>query len=119
MSPRPHEGPAEEGLSSSLLQIVHEPERVDRLRTVLSGFCHRCRNSLNGMKMSLYLFRREACGVVPDSWRDIEAIYQQMEHLFDHLQTIYRPMTVTTMRSPLDHLIHHHAPKWRTWCESR
>jgi hypothetical protein len=102
-----------------LLQIVHEPERIDRLRTVLSGFCHRCRNSLNGIKMSLYLFRREACGAVPDSWRDIEAIYQQVEHLFDHLQSIYRPMTVTMMRSPLDELIRHHAPKWSTWCERR
>jgi hypothetical protein len=119
MSPRPHEGPAEEGLSSSLLRIVHEAERVERLRAVLSGFCHRCRNSLNGIKMSLYLFRREARGAVPDSWGEIEAVYQQVEHFFDHLQTIYRPMTITMVRSPLDELMHHHVPKWRPWFESR
>src|SRR5262249_50972723 len=94
MSARPHEGPAEEGLSSSLLQIVHDPERVDRLRTALSVFCHRCRNSLNGIKMSLYLFRREARGAVPDSCVDLEAIYQQIVNLFDHLQSIYRPMAI-------------------------
>jgi hypothetical protein len=119
MSPRPHEGPAEEGLSSSFLGVVHDPERVDSLRTLLSGFCHRCRNSLNGIKMSLYLFRREARGAVPDCWGDLESIYRQVEHLFDHLQTIYRPMTLTTVRSPLDEMIDHHAPKWRSWFESR
>src|SRR5262249_40016880 len=119
MSPRPHEGPAEEGLSSSLLPIVHEAERVERLRTVLSGFCQRCRNSLNGIKLRLYLFRREARGAVPGSWGEIEAIYQQVEHLFDHLQTIYRPMTITMVRWPLGELIHHHVSKWRARFESR
>ena len=51
--------------------------------------------------MSLYLFRREARGDVPDCWDEIEAIYQQVEHLFDHLQSIYRPMALTMVRSPL------------------
>jgi hypothetical protein len=102
-----------------LLQIVHDPERIDRLRDALSGFCHRCRNSLNGIKMSLYLFRREARGAVPECWDDLETIYQQTVHLFDHLQAIYRPMTITMVRSPLDALILHHVPKWRSWFESR
>lgn len=119
MSPRPHEGPAEGGLSSSLLQIVHDGERVDHLRAVLSGFCHRCRNSLNGIKMSLYLFRRESRGAVPDCWDQIESVYHQVESLFDHLQTIYRPMSLAMVRSPLDALIQQHLPKWRSWYESR
>ncbi len=119
MSPRPHEGTAEEGLSSSLLQVVYEPERLDCLRSILSAFCHRCRNSLNGIKLSLYLFRREARGAVPDCWGELEAIYHQVEHLFERVQTIYRPMGVTVVRSPLDELIGHHVPKWRSWYESR
>ena len=119
MSPRPHEGPAEEGLSSSFLRFVHDPEQVECLKTVLSGFCHRCRNSLNGIKMSLYLFRREARGAVPDCWGDLEAIYHQLERLFDHLQAIYRPMPITMVRAPLDDLIDQHVPKWRCWFESR
>ncbi len=119
MSPRPHDGPAEEGLSSSLLQIVHDPVRVDRLRNALSGFCHRSRNSLNGIKLSLYLFRREAQGEVPESWDDLEKIYHQIIQLFDHLQAIYRPMAIAMVRSRLDELIEHHAPKWRSWYESR
>ncbi len=119
MSPRPHEGPAEEGLSSSLLRIVQEPERVQCLRAALSDYCHRYRNALNGIKMSLYLFQREARGAVPDSLDDIEAIYRQIVRLFDHLQTIYRPMAMTMVRSTLDGLIHHQVPTWRSWFESR
>ena len=69
--------------------------------------------------MSLYLFRREARGAVPDCWGDIETIYHDIEHLFDHLQTIYRPMPITVVRSPLEDLIDHHVPKWRSWFESR
>jgi hypothetical protein len=119
MSPRPHDGPAEEGLSSSFLGLVQDPERVESIRIMLSGFCHKCRNSLNGIKMSFYLFRREAKGAVPDCWGDLESIYHQVEHLFDHLQSIYRPMTLTTVRSRLDEMIDHHAPKWRSWFETK
>jgi signal transduction histidine kinase len=102
-----------------LLRIVHDPEQVGRLRDALRGFCHRCRNSLNGMKMSLYLFRREARRAVPDRWGELEAIYQQMEQLFDHLQTIYRPMTIETVRAALDELIRQQVPRWRSWFEAR
>jgi hypothetical protein len=119
MSPRPHEGPAEEGLSSSLLQIVHDPEHVERLRTALSGLCHRYRNSLNGIELSLYLCRREARGALPACWGDLETMYHQIVHLFDHLQTIYRPMALTMVRSTVDELIHQLVPKWRSWFESR
>jgi hypothetical protein len=119
MSPRPHDGPAEEGLSSSFLGIVQDPAQVEGLRTLLSGFCHRCRNSLNGIKMSLYLFRRESRGALPDCWGEVETIYHDVEHLFDHLQTIYRPLSIAMVRSALDDLIDQHAPKWRSWFESR
>lgn len=119
MSPRPHDGTAEEGLSSSLLQIVHDPRRVEHLRDVLSSFCHRCRNSLNGIKLSLYLFRRESRGTVPHCWSEIEGIYQQVEQLFDRMQAIYRPMAIRMVDSPLEELIRAHAPRWRAWYESR
>lgn len=69
--------------------------------------------------MSLYLFRRESRGAAPACWEEIEAVYDQVEELFDHLQTIYRPMTISPVRSTLDELIGHHVPKWRSWLESR
>ncbi len=102
-----------------MLAIVHDAQRVEHLREVLSGFCHRCRNSLNGIKLSLYLFRREARGTVPHCLGEIEGMYQQVEHFFDRLQAIYRPMEVRKLEGTIDELIRTQAPRWRSWYESR
>ena len=52
---------------ASILRLVDDPERVECLRKMLSSFNHQCRNSLNGIKMSLYLFKREAGGPMPSA----------------------------------------------------
>jgi hypothetical protein len=120
MSPQPHEGPAEqECLSGSAPPVVTEIERDDGFKRLLSGFSHRCRNSLNGIKMSLYLFRREARGRVPPYWAELENTYQQLESLFDHLQLIYRPMTLTMVRGSLGELIGAHQTGWRAILQSK
>lgn len=119
MSARPHDGTAEEGLSSSLVPLVHDTRRVEHLREVLSGFCHQCRNSLNGIKLSLYLFRRESRGTVPHCFGEIEGMYQQVEQFFDRLQAVYRPMAVQMLEGSIDELIRTHGPRWRSWYESR
>ncbi len=120
MSRRPHEGPAEKtSLSSPRLPGTTDLQPIDELRRLLSGFSHRCRNSLNGMKMSLYLFRREAAEGLPPCWDELERIYQQIERSFDHLQTIYRPMALTMVRSPLGQLIKDRAPNWRSCLQTR
>jgi hypothetical protein len=120
MSPQPHEGPAEQECSSgSVSPVATEPERTDCFRKLLSGFSHRCRNSLNGIKMSLYLFRREARGDVPLDWAEIESTYQQLESLFDYLQLIYRPITLTTVRCSLGQLIRDHQSRWCSSFQSK
>lgn len=119
MSPRPHDGPADDGLSAALLRLVQDDRKVEMLRANLSGFCHRCRNSLNGIKLSLYLFRREARGGVPECWSDLESTYQQVEGLFDALQAIYRPMPIARVRLDVEDLMVEHLPRWRSWFESR
>ena len=119
MSPRPHDGPADEGLSAAFLRLVQDRRKVESLRSHLSGFCHRCRNSLNGIKLSLYLFRREARGRVPECWSDLESTYQQVEGIFDALQAIYRPVTSAKVRLEVESLMSEHLPKWRSWFESR
>ena len=57
MRPLPHEGTAEGGLCCSLLRLVQSDRQIQQLREELGGFSHRCRNLLNGMKMSLYFVR--------------------------------------------------------------
>jgi hypothetical protein len=114
MSPQPQEGPADGGLSSSVLPLVDDPERIDRLRHLLSGFNHRCRNSLNGIKMSLYLSKREWNGLTPPCWHELEQTYQEIERLFDRLHFIYRPLCMTMVRSPLGQLVAERLPSWRS-----
>ena len=83
---------------------------------MLSSFNHHCRNSLNGIKMSLYLFKREAGGPMPGSWLELERIVSSSSSvLFDRLQVIYRPLTLTLVRSPLGRLVDERLPSWRSW----
>jgi hypothetical protein len=114
MCPQPHDGSAEEGLSCSILRLIDDPERLECLRHLLRGFNHRCRNSLNGIKMSLYLSKRECKGPTHPGWVELEQTYQEIERLFDRLQAIYRPLTVTMVRSPLGQLIDEKLPSWRS-----
>ena len=71
-------------LRSSASSMI--PSAIECLRKMLSSFNHQCRNSLNGIKMSLYLFKREAGGPMPRRWLELERTYQELERLFDRLQ---------------------------------
>jgi len=81
---------------------------------MLARFNHRCRNSLNGIKMGLYLFKREAEGPMPPCCIELARIYEEIERLFDRLQLIYRPLSVTMVRSPLGLLFIERLPSWRS-----
>jgi hypothetical protein len=112
MSPQPHQGLAEDELSCSILRLVDDPERIETLRTMLRSFNHQCRNSLNGIKMSLYLFKREAGGQIPQRWFELERTYQELERLFDRLQVIYRPLSLTLVQSPFGQLVNERLHTW-------
>ncbi len=115
MNRHQHERTGAGGLSSAILPWAEQPERVGELRQFLSGFTHRCRNSLHGIKMSLYLCRRGIEGRAPDAWARLEQTYQETERLFDRLQEIYRPMRATMVRSSLGQLLAERLPVWRSW----
>jgi len=119
MNRHQHEGTAEGGLSYAILPWVEQPERIGDLRQFLSGFTHRCRNSLHGIKMSLYLCRRGIEGPAPVAWAQLERTYQETERLFDRLQEIYRPMCTTMVRSSLGQLLAERLPVWRDWFTER
>jgi hypothetical protein len=114
MSTRLLEGAPEEGLSGSILRLVDNPCHLERLRLMLGSFNHRCRNTLNGIKMSLYLAKRETKGAMPLDWCELERDYEEIERLFDRLQTIYKPLRLSVIRSPLGRLIEEHLPMWRS-----
>jgi hypothetical protein len=114
MSPQPHAEPADEEPSCSTRSPVENPEWNGHFREMLSSFSHRCRNSLNGIKMSLYLFKREVGEPMPRGWGELERSYQQLEVLFDRLQMIYRPLSLTLVRSPLGRFVDERLPCWRS-----
>jgi hypothetical protein len=114
MSPHPVLGTAETDASCGSAG-ADDSERFDHLRQILSTFNHRCRNSLNGIKMSLYLFRRSVDGPMPGGWNELERTYREIEKSFDRLQVIYRPLTMSFVRSPLGQLIAERLPSWRSW----
>jgi hypothetical protein len=109
----PQEGPREEILSDLVLRLVLDEADTERLRGMLSAFLHRCRNLLSGMKMSLYLVRREAAGPLPCRWAEVEETYRSIECLLDRLQAIYRPVTLTPIRAKLGSLVADREGGWR------
>ncbi|ODT98066.1 MAG: hypothetical protein ABS79_06505 [Planctomycetes bacterium SCN 63-9] len=105
--------PSDDELSLSLLRVVDDREKADWLREVLSGFSHRCRNSLNGLKLGLYLTKRSSGGGLPAVWSDLETTYEAIERTIDRLQTIYRPMPLTLVESELGSMIAENEAAWR------
>ena len=96
-----------------LLRFVQDEKDTVELREMLSGFTHRCRNLLNGMKMSLYFVRREANGPLPRPLTEVEHTYGSIEHLFDQLQQIYRPVTLTPVSADFGSLVGDRERGWR------
>ena len=118
MHVRPHDGPVEDGLSSCLLRFVQSDGQIEQLREELSGFSHRCRNLLNGMKISLYLVQKTAEQPLPSSWTDVDENYRGIEQLFDQLQSIYRPLALTPIRATLGSLVQDRRRTWDDWFDS-
>jgi hypothetical protein len=93
-------------------------EASDSFRRILSGFNHRCRNLLNGIRLGLCVFKRQVAAPTPKFWEELEQSYREMERLFDWLQVIFRPLSLHLVRSPLGRLFAERLPLWRSWCDS-
>ncbi len=111
MSIHPHDGSADDGLSSSLLRFIDDGQ-LEPLRQALSGFNHRCRNMLNSMKMGFYLTRRAADGPLPERWDELSRTYTEVERLFDLIQAIYRTMSLTLVRRPFGAIVEERRRGW-------
>ena len=116
MSPQPHEGSAEQGPCPSSLRPhpLDDLENLDPGHEMLRHFSHRCRNSLSGIKLGLYLLKKEAEGPLPSCWNELARTYVEIEQLFDRLQRIYQSESLTLVRSPLGELIIERLPLWRS-----
>jgi hypothetical protein len=103
----------------SLLRVASDPRSVGSLHELLGGFCHKCRNTLNCLKMSLYLAKLDAAPETRAALSRLEVHYREVEQLFDRLQLICRPMTVMPVKLDLALLIDQHRPVWDEWMVAR
>jgi len=100
------------GLADSLSRIVNSPAQLDLLQEVIGPFCHQSRNILNSLKMSLYLAQREEGGRGIKALKDVEGSCLELEELYDRLQLIYRPVSLTCVRMSLGLLIDDRRQPW-------
>jgi len=101
-----------------LLRFVQAEPQIEQLRHGLSEFNHRCRNLLNGMKMSLYFLRKAEERALPAWWMEVEESYRSIELLLDTLQRIYRPMPLTAIRASFGSLVRDRQRRWRERIEA-
>jgi hypothetical protein len=91
-----------------------DPPSLEPGQRLLRQFSHRCRNSLSGIKLGLYLLKREAHDDSRSEWSDLGRRYDEIEKLFDRLDRIYQSASLTFVRSPLGPLFAERLPLWRS-----
>ncbi|WP_254054049.1 hypothetical protein [Singulisphaera sp. GP187] len=102
----------EDDLACSLVGVASDPFKVRALHDILGVFCHQCRNTLNSLKLSLYLTKRDASHVASPLWGELDQRYHEVELLFDRLQAICRPMTLTPLRASLSLIMKERGASW-------
>jgi hypothetical protein len=108
-----------EGLGGALLAIAADTPRVERLYQVLERYCHRLRNRLNCLKMSLYLAKRMETGDGLADWTELEARYRTLEQLMEEFQVFYGSMSLQPIRAPLGMFLDEHRQSWVQWLGAR
>jgi hypothetical protein len=104
----------EGALGEALSRLVADPVRVEALHDVLGPFCHRSRNILNSLKISLYLARRhETAPERPEElWAEVEERYRAVEEFYDRLQMLWRPLRQALVRIALSLLLEDRRNSW-------
>ena len=108
-----------EGLGGALLAIAADAPRVDRLYQLIERYCHRLRNRLNCLKMSLYLAKRLEQGEGLADWVELEARYRTLEQLMEELQIFYSTTSLKPIRAPLAMFLDERRETWAGWLAAR
>lgn len=107
------------GLATSLAKLVADPANSESLYQILGTYCHQSRNVLHTMKLSLFLAQRSSPPAEMETWEKLERDYLAVEHFFDRLQLVCRPMAVNPVRMPLSLLVEDRLEDWTNWLAER
>ncbi len=89
------------GLSRTLLDLMDSPEGLHEIHPLLDRYCHRVRNRLNSLKLSLYLTRKLSGVALESLWPRTELCYQSMERLVEQLQWLTGPLQPVLLETNL------------------
>lgn len=113
------EGLPEESLTASMLRVASDPLQRARFYELLGDYCHQCRNTLNSLKLSLYLARRGLESDRPAPWTDLELGCRAVEEFIERLQWIIKPIAPALVRLPLTTLMDDYREAWSEAMSSR
>jgi signal transduction histidine kinase len=108
-----------DGLAGALLRCVEEPDRIAMIQVLLDRYCHRLRNRLNSMKLSLYLARRLSGNPSGPEWGRADSAYRSMEAMIEQVQLFCNPLQPSLAEGDLNLWIEQRAPEWRRMLSSR
>ncbi|MEW4570506.1 hypothetical protein AB1L88_21805 [Tautonia sp. JC769] len=108
-----------DGLAGALLRCVEEPDRIALIQVLLDRYCHRLRNRLNSMKLSLYLARRLSGNPSGPEWGRADSAYRSMEAMIEQVQLFCTPLQPSLAEGDLNHWIEQRVPDWQRALASR
>ena len=108
-----------DGLAGVLLRCAEVPGRIEDLNHLLDHYCHRLRNRLNSLKLSLYLSRRLAEGRCTDQIDRADAAYRQIAAVVDHLQAICAPVALAVSGGSMNEWVGSQGANWHAILATR
>lgn len=105
------DAPSASNLCDALLGFVDD-HRLGSLESGLRGFNHRFRNLLNGLRMGLYLARRNGLGADSPRWGRIDQAYAAIEQFQNRLQSVYQAVPLTPIVGRFGALVNERGPSW-------
>ena len=98
-------------LTGHFLAVAADGDRSRDLSQSLRVFFHDVRNSLNALKIGLYIARRGVAGRVA-TWDELDQSYRGLEQLIDRLQTICRPIELSPITGDIGPWLEESRPSW-------
>jgi len=105
-----------ERLTVALTRMATDPDRSALLHEIFRTYCHQYRNTLNSLKMCLYLARR---GGDNEFWHVLERNYSDVEIVLDRFQLLLRPISLNRVTLPIALLFDDRKATWAELLKAR